>query len=221
MASESAAEIILALTQMAAFRGASPDGPTLAAFAKRLIAEGLEVAVIAAACRRLEAAERADGESAWPSLGTLLRVCREVTDGPQVDATAAAHLAWTTLERALRSAGAYRGATFVDGAIGETARQVFGSWPAACAFDLDSPGWAIRRQSFLAIYPTLASRVTGPVTLRGMDARQAPQVIGHVPGLALPPAGVDDMRELTQAEAVSALGEVTRRFLAQTRQEAS
>jgi hypothetical protein len=173
--------------------------------------------------RAVSAAELETAARAWmqrsrwfPALSDLLGLLR-----PQVDASAAAHLAWTTLERALRSAGAYRGATFLDGAIGETARQVFGSWPAACAFDLDSPGWAIRRQSFLAIYPTLASRVTGPVTLRGMDAQQSPQVIGHVPGLALPPAAADDARELTQAEAVNALGEVTRRFLAQARQEAS
>lgn len=71
--------VTVALAQMAAFRGAEPAGPTLALFARRLLAEGCEASVIVGACHRLEVAERKDGESAFPSLGTLLRVCREVS----------------------------------------------------------------------------------------------------------------------------------------------
>jgi hypothetical protein len=153
----------------------------------------------------------------FPKLCDLLTLLA----GPQVSPEAAAHLAWTTFERSLRRAGAYRGATFVDGAIGETARQVFGSFASACAFDLDSPGWAIRRQTFLAVYPTFHGRVGGPVTLHGLHAHESPVVIGHVEGLPLLEASHDEDRELTAAEATAALTQVRDRFLARTRSEAS
>lgn len=166
----------------------------------------------------LEAAARAwIRQSPWfPKLSDLLGLI----EGPVLSAEAAAHLAWTTFERSLRRAGAYRGATFIDGAIGETARQVFGTFNAACAFDLDSPGWAIRRQSFLQVYQTLHGRVHGPVTLRGLHPRETPVVIGHVEGLPLLTDGTTEPdRELTTAEASTALRLVTDRFLAKTRPE--
>lgn len=166
----------------------------------------------------LEAAARTwMRQSAWfPKLSDLLGLM----EGPTVSAEAAAHLAWTTFERSLRRAGAYRGATFMDGAIGETARQVFGSFAAACAFDLDSPGWAIRRQSFLAVYQTLHGRCPEPVTLRGIHPREEPLVIGHVEGLPRLTTGEpEEPRELTAAEASTALRLVADRFLQKTRPE--
>ena len=156
-------------------------------------------------------------QSKWfPALSDLLGLI----DGATVTPEQAAHLAWTTFERACRSAGAYRGATFIDGAIGETARQVFGSFAAACQFDLDSPGWAIRRQSFLAVYQTLHGRCHEPVTLRGMHRHETPLVIGHVPGLPALTDGRDEpMRELSPVEASTQLRLVTERFLAKARPE--
>lgn len=205
------------LGRMAAFRGAEVSGHTLSLFAERLLAEGCQVADIRRVCLQLEVTVRAAGEPAFPALGTWLRLLGAGT----LDVDAAAHLAWTTFEQSLRRAGAYRGATFVDGAIGETARQVVGSWPAACAFDVDSPGWAIRRQSFLAVYPTFHGRVSGPVTLGGLHAHETPVVIGHVEGLPLLDAAPEEDRELTTAEATAALTRVRDRVLARTRAEAS
>lgn len=167
---------------------------------------------------QLEAAARAWMRQSrfFPQLSDLLPLIQ----GPAVSPETAAHLAWTTVERALRAAGAYRGATFVDGAIGETVRQVFGSWAAACQFDIDSPGWAIRRQSFLAVYVTLHHKAIGPVTLPGMHRDATPMVVGHVDGLPALPAADPRGRELSPAEATTALAAVRDRFLARTRTEA-
>jgi hypothetical protein len=72
------AEIVVeAMGQMAKFRGAVVADALLARFATRLLAECCEVGDIVEACRRLEVAERADGESSWPELGRFLRVTRE------------------------------------------------------------------------------------------------------------------------------------------------
>jgi len=99
----------------------------------------------------------------------------------------AAKLAWTAVERAIRQAGSYRGVTFSDASIGDAVLQVFGSWPAACAYDFDSPGWAIKRQTFLAVFPTLAIRAgSDPVTLSGQHRNATPMLVGHVAGLPAP-----------------------------------
>lgn len=153
-------------------------------------------------------------QSRWfPALSDLLALVRP----PALDPAAAAQLAWTTFERAMRRAGAYRGVTFADGAIGETVRQVFGTWAAASQFDVDSPGWAIRRQSFLALYATFASRVGGPVTLYGIHRDAVSMLVGHVEGLPTLPAasGEDDLRELSPAEASAAWAAITQRFAAE------
>lgn len=69
-----AAEVLAtALGQMAAFRGATVTDETLALFAARLVAERVRVEDAVEACRRLEREERAEGELAFPSLGTLLK----------------------------------------------------------------------------------------------------------------------------------------------------
>lgn len=158
-------------------------------------------------------------QSRWfPAVSDLLSLL-----APAVSSEQAAHLAWTTVERALRSVGTYRSVTFEDGAIGETVRQVFGSWPAAGQFDVDSPGWAIRRQSFLALYPVVAARTAGPVTLQGRD-RSAPALVAHVPGLPAPHAALspsEPLRELSQAEAETALRGVAERALARARSESA
>lgn len=149
----------------------------------------------------------------FPALSDLLGLL-----DPTVDREAQAHLAWTTVEKAIRSAGVYRGVTFANGAIGETVKQVFGSWREACQFDLDSPGWAIRRQTFLQVFPALQARASGqPVTLRGIGDVDAPQFVGPVAGLPAPVIRPEltAERELTQAEASRALAEITQRFLAQ------
>ena len=122
--------------------------------------------------------------SKWfPALSDLL----ELIEGPPTDLTAAAQLAWTAVERAIRQAGSYRGATFADGCIGETVQQVFGSWPVACGYDFDSPGWAIKRQTFLAVFPGIAQRSRGGlVTLAGLHRNADPMVVAHVEGLPAP-----------------------------------
>jgi hypothetical protein len=148
----------------------------------------------------------------FPALSELLELLH-----PVADSQAQAHLAWTTVERAIRSAGAYRGVTFVNGAIGETVKQVFGTWPMACQFDLDSPGWAIRRQTFLQVFPVMQARDHGrPVTLRGMGEIDAPMAVGAVVGLPAPTnrRALEDPA-LTHGEAVKALADIKQRALAQ------
>jgi hypothetical protein len=130
----------------------------------------------------LEAAARAwmRQSAFFPRLSDLLQLL-----APAVDVEALAHAAWGRLEAEIRRVGAYRGAQFADAAFGETVRQVFGSWAEACRFDTDSPGWAIRRQTFLKLFPVNAARHHDlpPVVLAGLHRDQAPALIGHLEGL--------------------------------------
>lgn len=161
-------------------------------------------AALETACKRWIATSK------WfPAVSDLLEILR----GPVLDEKAQAQLAWTTFERALRRAGVYAGATFANGAIGETARQVFGSWALACQFDLDSPGWTLRRQSFLALYPGIAARSEGqPVTLRGIAEIAEPVLIGPVAGLPLLPAAAPMDGPVGRLEAEKLVGDIRRRF---------
>jgi hypothetical protein len=124
-------------------------------------------------------------QSKWfPALSDLLSLLE-----PKTEMAVLAHLAWTTIERALRAGGVYRGAYFPQGAVGEAFRQTFGSWQSACQFQIDSPGWAIRRQTFLAIFPAIASRVCEPVMMPGLhdgNPYQVPALAGLPSPLALP-----------------------------------
>jgi hypothetical protein len=121
----------------------------------------------------------------FPALSELLELLE-----PKTDSKAIAELAWGSVLQAIRAGGIYRGATFQTGAVGEAMRQVFGSWSAACSFDTDSPGWAIRRTSFLTIFPTLLNRPMGPVTLAGLhgseNAYRVPALQGAPVAAALP-----------------------------------
>jgi hypothetical protein len=141
----------------------------------------------------MAAAERHMAESVFfPKLSELLDLLR-----PKVDDKALALMAWTTVEQALRRGGIYRGAHFAQGAIGEAFRQTFGSWQSACQFDTDSPGWAIRRQTFLGIFPAIAARPCAPVTMRGLhsgEPYQVPLLAGLPSPLALPES-VDTVEE--------------------------
>lgn len=67
---------VMALGQMATFRGAPVRDEVVLLFAKRLIAEGQTPEQIIDACGDLERRPRSEGETAWPSLGTLLEECR-------------------------------------------------------------------------------------------------------------------------------------------------
>lgn len=161
------------------------------------------------------AARRWMRESRWfPALSDLRGLLITPIDWPT-----AALLAWTTLERAIGRAGIYRGATFADAAIGETTRQVFGSWEHACSYDRDSPGWHSRRQLFVSLFPSIAQKMTTnePVTLKGIGQADKPTLIAPVDGIPqFAPAlseGVDRSK--------SVLAEVTRRFAALGRPEAS
>lgn len=122
---------------------------------------------------------------------------------PKTDSKALAELAWSSVLRALRSGGIYRGATFQTGAVGEAVRQVFGSWAAACSFDTDSAGWTVRRTAFLNVFPTLLHRPIGTVTLPGLhgaeNAYQVPALEG-APSVAALPAHEQDP-QLTRDEA--------------------
>jgi len=138
----------------------------------------------------------------FPALSDLLEILQ-----PKVDTQTAGHLAWACVERAIRSAGAYRGATFEDGRIGEAIRQTFGSWGGACAFDVDSPGWAIRRQTFLSIFGSLLHRGIPPVTLRGIAIGE-PMVIAALPSLPIPKQLEASMEPISHADAVKTLASV-------------
>lgn len=134
----------------------------------------------------LEAAARAwmRDSQFFPRLSELLHLL-----SPKADVDTLAHVAWAKLEREIRRIGAYRGATFSDAAFGEAVRQTFGSWSAACRFDPDSPGWAIRRQTFMAIFKTLVHRADlAPVTLPGLHQTQDPQLIAPIDGMPRVPA---------------------------------
>ncbi len=117
----------------------------------------------------------------FPKLSELLNII-----APPVDLKAAAAIAWGVVEKAIRQAGSYQGVTFEQGVIGECVRQVFGTWQRACAFEFDSPGWAIRRQSFMAVFPEVARHEHGPVTLNGLQGHGYPMLIGAVQGVPLP-----------------------------------
>ena len=147
----------------------------------------------------------------FPRLSDLLGLLLPPALAPEV----LAHEAWATVERTARSVGAYRGVVFEDGALGETVRQVFGSWPAVCGFDVDSPGWAIRRQSFLALYPAALTRhgTHGPVTLPGLDRALSPRVIAAGRSVRALPVGDAAPAALSPSEAKNALGEIRDRFI--------
>lgn len=138
----------------------------------------------------------------FPAVSDLLELLN-----PPTDMTALAHQAWATVEAAIRQGGAYRGATFEQGAIGEAVRQTFGTWATACSFELDSPGWAIRRQSFLAVFPVLARREHGPVTLRGLHANVEPYRVPLAAGL---PAGkaLGEPEGISRPEAKALIGQI-------------
>ena len=140
----------------------------------------------------------------FPALSELLELLE-----PRVSAATEAHIAWASVERAIRQAGVYRGATFEDGRIGEAFRQTFGSWATACNFDIDSPGWAIRRQTFMAVFGSLASQAVPPVTVRGLRP-EAPLLIPAPVGLSRPQLtdGAYDDGPATHAQAVAALRRV-------------
>jgi hypothetical protein len=134
----------------------------------------------------LEAAARAwmRDSAFFPRLSDLLNLL-----SPKVDVETLAQIAWARLEREIRRIGAYRGATFSDAAFGEAVRQTFGSWSAACRFDPDSPGWAIRRQTFMAIFKSLAHRADlAPVTMPGLHRDQPPALIAPSEGMPALPA---------------------------------
>jgi hypothetical protein len=63
---------------LAVRRQADVGGKTLRLFARDLIDAGHTLATIAEACDRIGLAERGEHETAFPDLGKLLRVCREV-----------------------------------------------------------------------------------------------------------------------------------------------
>ena len=155
----------------------------------------------------LEAAARAwmRGSAFFPRLSDLLNLL-----SPKADADTLAQVAWARLERELRRIGAYRGAQFTDAVFGEAVRQTFGTWSQACGFDLDSPGWAIRRQTFVAVFKALLHRTDlAPVTLQGLH-REPPMLIGPIEGMPVRPqieAAVDRSAEV--------MAEVRRRALDQ------
>lgn len=153
----------------------------------------------------LETAARAwMRKSRWfPALSDL----RDLLTEPSPDWKTLAHVAWTTFERAIGRAGVYRGVTFADPAIGECVRQTFGSWEHACSYDRDSAGWTIRRQTFLAIFPTVAEKATEPVTLPGLFRNDTPLLIAHVEAFPEPKALLAEADKSKQS-----LAEVERRF---------
>lgn len=151
------------------------------------------------------AARRWMRQSKWfPALSELRGLLESPIDWPTV-----ALLAWTTVERAISVAGVYNGVTFADASVGECVRQTFGSWEHACSYDRDSPGWTIKRQTFLALFPHVTQKLTSaaPVTLRGISSQSRPALIAHVDGLpAVAPALAGPDR------ASDVLAEVQRRF---------
>lgn len=148
--------------------------------------------------------------SKWfPALSDLLDLLRPA----EISLETQAQLAWASVENAIRSAGVYRGVSFLNGAVGETVRQVFGTWERACAFDFDSPGWAIRRQTFLATFPAIAQRSTGePVTLRGLHAGEMPFIVGYITGLPEVPALPSGGAPLSHDESAALLTTVHARW---------
>lgn len=153
--------------------------------------------------------------SKWfPSLAELVEILE-----PQVDTKALAELAWASVLTAIRRGGVYRGATFETGAVGEAMRQVFGSWSAACSFDTDSPGWTVRRQSFLAIFPTLLSRAIEPVTLPGLHGSDRPYQVPALQGAPVVAALPAHDPQLSRDEAVGLLAALAKRRDAERRKK--
>lgn len=139
----------------------------------------------------------------FPALSDL----RALLSEPEPDWKELAHVAWTTFERAIGKAGIYQGVIFEDPAIGECVRQTFGSWEHACQYERDSPGWAIRRQTFLAIFPGVARKAKTPVLLAGISRHDKPVLIPHVDSFPEP-------AKLIEAgdRSKDAMAEVQRRF---------
>jgi hypothetical protein len=72
----------VALARMAALRQATGiDDEVLDLFSAELDAEGIAADVIVEACNTLAKRSRAEGETAFPSFGTLLEECRDVLRG--------------------------------------------------------------------------------------------------------------------------------------------
>ena len=67
--------VVMALSQMAAFRGADITAEAVGLFGRRLLSDGHQVADIVAACAVLERTERKEGEPAFPSLARLTKEC--------------------------------------------------------------------------------------------------------------------------------------------------
>jgi len=124
------------------------------------------------------------------------------------DPKTAATIAWAVVENAVQRGGSYRAVRFENGQIGEAVQLTFGNWPRACAFGFDSPGWAIRRQTFLAVFGTL--KPSAPLTLLGLHGTaDDPYVVAPVAGLL---TSTDAPRgELTDGDARDLLAEVERR----------
>lgn len=153
---------------------------------------------------KLEAAARRwMQQSRWfPKVSDLLETLHE---GPTLADEAL--FAWAAVERAVRSVGAYRAVQFADAAIGETVRQVFGSWPRACGFDYDSPGWHERREMFLRLYPVILRRSPSSPVLAGMHGG-APALVGHIEGLSAPGDAGKLNAPLSREESATALASI-------------
>jgi hypothetical protein len=156
--------------------------------------------------------------SKWfPALSDLLGLLE-----PEANPEQQAALAWATFERAVGSVGAYGSVQFADPCIGECVRQVFGSWPIACSFAYDSPGWSQRRQQFMAIFPVLVGRQFSysPV-LAGQHHRigGGACLIPHVEGLPAPRKQLGDCGEPSPKEAGRLIGDIQRRFQASTQRK--
>jgi hypothetical protein len=70
--------IVQVLGVLAVRRQAEVGAKTLRVFARDLADAGFPVATVVEACDRIGRAERVEHETAFPDLGKLLRVCREV-----------------------------------------------------------------------------------------------------------------------------------------------
>lgn len=77
--------VTAALIDMAILRQADPSLDTLDYYSASLVEDGIESADVIAACERIGKTERADGETTFPSYGTLLRVCRDVRKDRQAE----------------------------------------------------------------------------------------------------------------------------------------
>lgn len=152
----------------------------------------------------------------FPALSELLEILN-----PPADWHALAHAAWSLVETSIRRAGIYRGAHFEQGAVGACVRETFGTWEVACKFDLDSPGWAIRRQTFLSLFPSIAQRENEPVTLRGISQIDEPYRVPALAGLPEPDPALAQIGPPTRSEAKNMLSDIRSRFQIKARGEAS